>query len=65
MKLSEFVDVLERTYADKPDIYIVSIGHAERPFQDQPISMGNLPEIVADTSITVGDIRSWREEVAV
>jgi hypothetical protein len=63
MSIVEFLGVLCARYREESDTFIVSIGHSDRPFPHRPISLTNLPEILADTSITVGDIRRWFEEV--
>ena len=59
MKNCEVFQLIANRYASKPDEFVLSIGHSERPFPDSPVGIYNLPEIQGYMSITLGQVREW------
>lgn len=59
MSVNELLSVLIRHYHDKPDDFVLSIGHHAKPYPEQPTTMFNLPEFCAYCSITMGQVRDW------
>lgn len=59
MTASELFALVAASYHDKPDDYMLSLGHHELPDAARPLGMWNLPEFCAFVSITMREVREW------
>ena len=58
----ELFQVIERWYADKPDDFVISVGHVDRPYPSEPICILNQPEVHATISMTMRQVREWAQQ---
>lgn len=55
----ELVDVIAGVYRDKPDDFVVSVGHwVDRDYPDMRGGIVTLPDLVADIKLTAGELRA-------
>lgn len=59
MDALELLHVIAAEYQDRPDEFVLSVGHWQRLYPSDDLSMENLPEFNARLSITVGQVREW------
>lgn len=59
MNAAQVFELLALRYADKPDDFLISIGHQALPCPDQPIGIFNMPEIQAYMSLKMSDVRAF------
>jgi hypothetical protein len=63
MSAQELFRLVSNRYKDKPDDFVVSIGHHSLQDMTKPMGLWNQPEFVACLSITIREVRAFAEGI--
>lgn len=59
MSAKEIFELVAERYKDKPDDFVLSLGHHELMDKSKPMGMWNLPEFCAYLAISMREVRAF------